>query len=124
MDVFEALADPVRRDLLHALRHGDLTAGALAAVRDDVSRPAVSRHLRVLREAGLVDDETTGRNRVYTLRADGLRPVRDLLDTLGAPGVPVPPVPARALDGLDLEVRRTTRDRRAGNGASRQEESA
>ncbi|WP_455603971.1 helix-turn-helix domain-containing protein, partial [Cellulosimicrobium funkei] len=49
MDVFEAVADDVRRDLLRALRAGSLSAGDLARVRDDVYRPAVSRHLRLQR---------------------------------------------------------------------------
>lgn len=119
--MFEALADPVRRDLLLALRRGDLSAGDLAATRDDVSRPGVSRHLRVLREAGLVAVVAVGRHRVYSLRPDGLRAVRDLVAALEHPA---PPVPARALDGLDLEVRRTTRERRAEPRAGRHEEIA
>ncbi|MBD8079723.1 metalloregulator ArsR/SmtB family transcription factor [Cellulosimicrobium arenosum] len=89
MDVFAALADPVRRDLLLALRREDLTAGALAAGRPGVSRPGVSRHLRVLREAGLVGVVTRGRTRVYSARAEGLEPVRALLAAL-ATSSPVP----------------------------------
>ncbi|WP_454044739.1 ArsR/SmtB family transcription factor [Cellulosimicrobium sp. Marseille-Q8652] len=121
MDVFEALSDPVRRDLLRALRRGDLTAGELAAAQPTVSRPGVSRHLRVLREAGLVTAVAQGRRRVYSLRPQALSPVRELVTALGRP---VPPVPARALDGLDLEVRRTTRERRADAVTARHEESA
>lgn len=121
MDAFEALSDPVRRDLLLALRRGDLSAGELAATQDAVSRPGVSRHLRVLREAGLVDAVAAGRRRVYSLRPEALAPVRDLVATLGRLA---PPVPARVLDGLDLEVRRTTRERRADEGTARHEESA
>ena len=51
--VFAAVADPIRRGILDLLRHGELSAGALAR-EFPVSRPAVSRHLRVLRDAGLV----------------------------------------------------------------------
>lgn len=61
-----ALADPIRRDILRMLRDRTATAGALAGAFS-VSRPAVSRHLRVLREAGLVRDEVHGRERHYQL---------------------------------------------------------
>ncbi|SDF06552.1 transcriptional regulator, ArsR family [Cellulosimicrobium cellulans] len=121
MDVFEAFADDVRRDLLRALGAGRLSAGDLARVRDDVSRPAVSRHLCVLREAGLVEAVAEGRRRVYSLRPAALDPVAAFVAALTTPA---PPVPARALDGLDLEVRRTTRERRAERGTAPQEESA
>ena len=56
MEALTALADPVRRELVALLAHGELAAGELAD-RFPVSRPAISRHLRVLREAGLVDCE-------------------------------------------------------------------
>ncbi|OLT48616.1 helix-turn-helix transcriptional regulator [Cellulosimicrobium sp. CUA-896] len=121
MDVFEAVADPVRRELLHALSGTDMTAGELAATQAAVSRPAVSRHLRVLRDAGLVDVAAQGRLRVYSLRPDALAPVGALVAALTSPA---PPVPARALAGLDLEVRRTTHERRTAHGAARHEESA
>jgi DNA-binding transcriptional ArsR family regulator len=61
--IAQALADPIRRDILRMVRDGGLTAGAIAAAFS-VSRPAVSRHLRVLREAGLVRDQLQGRERV------------------------------------------------------------
>ena len=121
MDVFEAVADDVRRDLLRALRAGSRSAGDLARVRDDVSRPAVSRHLRVLREAGLVEAVVAGRRRVYSLPPPRPAPPAP---SAPPPPSPPPPGPARALDGLDLEVRRTTRERRAERGTTRHEESA
>jgi len=65
-DVAQALADPIRRKILCMLRKAPLSAGAIAGAFS-VSRPAVSRHLRVLREAGLVRDEAAGRERVYWL---------------------------------------------------------
>ena len=68
---FEALADPTRRRILEILRsRGELTAGAVAAEFAQISRPAVSRHLRVLRESGLVDVDAVGREVRYSL-ADG-----------------------------------------------------
>lgn len=62
----QALADPIRREILRMVREAPLSAGAIAGAFS-VSRPAVSRHLRVLREAGLVRDEAAGRERVYRL---------------------------------------------------------
>ncbi len=69
--VAQALADPIRRDILRMLRDGSFSAGAIAGAFD-VSRPAVSRHLRVLREAGLVRDEVRGRERMYQLELSAL----------------------------------------------------
>ncbi|MCC6793312.1 MAG: winged helix-turn-helix transcriptional regulator [Thermomicrobiales bacterium] len=65
---FTALADPTRRAILDALRvRGELTAGELAGRFPAISRPAVSKHLRLLREAGLVLEERTGRYVNYRL---------------------------------------------------------
>ncbi|WP_435847370.1 ArsR/SmtB family transcription factor [Streptomyces griseus] len=114
VDPFDALADPVRRDLLRALASGPARVVDLAA-RHPISRPAVSKHLRVLTEAGLVTVEDRGRERHYTLARAGLAPVRALLDELAARR---PPIPESAFDALDLEVRRTVHDRRAGAGAA------
>lgn len=69
-DAFMAIADPNRRLLLEALRRGPSTVGALA--RDlPVSRPAVSQHLKVLLEAGLVSVRAEGTRRIYALNEDG-----------------------------------------------------
>jgi DNA-binding transcriptional ArsR family regulator len=70
--VFDALADGTRRDILDLLRRGEMTAGELSD-RFDVSRPAISRHLRVLREAGLVSKRTEAQWRVYRLNPEALR---------------------------------------------------
>ena len=108
MDTYAALADPVRRALLRRLAGGPARVVDLAAAHP-ISRPAISRHLRVLGEAGLVVADDRGRERHYRLEPAGLRPVAALVAELAAP---VPPIPERALDGLDLEVRRTGRERR------------
>ncbi|GAA3017982.1 ArsR/SmtB family transcription factor [Streptomyces fulvorobeus] len=113
MDPFIALADPVRRDLLRALASGSARVVDLAA-QHPISRPAVSKHLRLLTEAGLVTVEDHGRERHYALARAGLAPVRVLLDELAGRR---PPIPASAFDALDLEVRRTVHDRRAGTDA-------
>jgi DNA-binding transcriptional ArsR family regulator len=76
---FDALGNPIRREILVALRRKPLPVGALAA-RFDVSRPAISRHLRVLVEAGLVTNEARGTKNVYAVRAAGFRAAREFLD--------------------------------------------
>lgn len=108
MDAFEALADPVRRAILRRLARGPARVVDLAADHD-ISRPAVSKHLRLLGEAGLVTAEPRGRERHYRLTPEGLGPVQQLLDELGSARVRFP---ESVLDGLDLEVRRSGRERR------------
>ena len=66
MSTFAALADPVRADIVSMLAAGDLPAGAIAE-RFAISRPAVSRHLRVLREAGLIASREQATQRIYSL---------------------------------------------------------
>ncbi|WP_353951679.1 metalloregulator ArsR/SmtB family transcription factor [Knoellia sp. S7-12] len=105
MDAFAALADPVRRDLVSRLAHGTARVVDLAA-EHAISRPAISRHLRVLGEAGLVEAEDIGRERHYRLEHAGLAPVADYLADLAV----APRFTETMLDGLDLEVRRTVRE--------------
>ena len=77
-DVFQALADPTRRAILGLLRQGSQPVGSIA--RDfPISRPAISRHLRILREAELVTEIKVGRNRLYELNAGPLKDVDDWL---------------------------------------------
>lgn len=110
MEVFEAIGDPVRREILVALAHeGTLSAGEIAG-RFAISRPAVSRHLRVLRESGVVHDEVRGRRRIYRLSADGLEPLHAWLSEVTPPQSAEGVWSAR-FDALDTEVRRTRRDR-------------
>jgi len=87
------------------------------AERHPISRPAISRHLRLLTEAGLLDVEQRGRERHYALRSEPLRQVRDYLDRVDGPELPAR-LTTGALDALDTEVRRTTRDRRRSGGRS------
>lgn len=108
MDPFTALADPVRRALLRRLAAGPARVVDLAHDHP-ISRPAISRHLRVLAEGGLVRAADVGRERHYELLPDGLAPVRELLDGLAGRVR----FDERLLGGLDLEVRRATRDRRS-----------
>jgi DNA-binding transcriptional ArsR family regulator len=76
--VLHALADSSRRTVLDALSRGDATAGELAALLP-IARPGVSRHLRVLREAGLVEARQEAQRRVYSLRPEPLAEVDDWL---------------------------------------------
>src|SRR3954469_8926574 len=103
-----ALADPTRRELLALLAEGEIAAGDLAA-RFPVSRPAISRHLRVLREAGLVRCRTDGRRRLYALDP---APLHELDDWLA----PYRRFWAQRLDALDTEIARGRRAR-AGGGS-------
>lgn len=69
----QALADPTRRRILDLLTQGDLAAGEIARHFPEISRPAVSQHLAVLREAGLVRERVVGRYRIYRLEPGPLR---------------------------------------------------
>jgi DNA-binding transcriptional ArsR family regulator len=79
LDAALAIADPIRRRVLELTRDEEVHAGALAA-EFDVSRPAVSRHLRVLREAGLVVERREGRRRLYRANLEPLAELRSWLD--------------------------------------------
>lgn len=110
MDAFTALADPVRRSLLRAIAAGPMRVVDLAADHP-ISRPAVSKHLRVLTEAGLLRATVRGRERHYSLDPGGLAPVAGLLEELSEPrGWRLDD---SVLGALDTEVRRTSRQRRS-----------
>jgi DNA-binding transcriptional ArsR family regulator len=74
-----ALADPTRRRVLEALRSGPQPVGTLAAGLP-VSRPAVSQHLKILGDAGLVSVHREGTRRIYAIRPEGLLPLRHWLE--------------------------------------------
>jgi DNA-binding transcriptional ArsR family regulator len=75
----KALAQPHRRRILTLVRAGELSVGEIAA-HFEVSRPAVSQHLTVLREAGLVDERRNGTRRLYRARPEGLAELKAFLD--------------------------------------------
>jgi DNA-binding transcriptional ArsR family regulator len=81
MDAFLALADPTRRRIIESLADGESAFGDLAA-QFDMSRPAVSQHLKVLREAGLVRVRKDAQRRIYRLNADGLDELGEWLDSV------------------------------------------
>jgi DNA-binding transcriptional ArsR family regulator len=72
MDVFEVIAEPTRRAVLDLLATREHTAGELVDAFPEITQPAVSRHLRILRESRLVDVTAEGTRRVYTLRPEAL----------------------------------------------------
>jgi DNA-binding transcriptional ArsR family regulator len=76
---FDAFGDPTRRAILEELRRGPMTVGELAD-RVPVSRPAVSQHLKVLKEARLVRDRRSGTRRIYAISPDGIARMRAYLD--------------------------------------------
>jgi DNA-binding transcriptional ArsR family regulator len=78
---FDALGDATRRTILRRLRRGPLAVGELANGMS-VSRPAVSQHLRILKEANLVRDSVQGRNRYYSLDPRGFTSLRRFFDDL------------------------------------------
>jgi DNA-binding transcriptional ArsR family regulator len=82
-DVFQAIADPTRRAILDRLRAGPAPVNALAGDFEQ-SRPAVSKHLRVLRLAHLVEEERVGRERLYQLRPHALQQVAGWLESYRA----------------------------------------
>jgi DNA-binding transcriptional ArsR family regulator len=78
--VLDAVAEPRRREILRLVRDGEMPAGAIAARFTDVSRPAVSQHLRVLRDAGLLAERRDGTRRLYRTRPAGFAEVRAFLE--------------------------------------------
>ncbi|RKN47803.1 ArsR family transcriptional regulator [Micromonospora endolithica] len=112
-EVAAAIADPVRREILVLLRAGPRSAGDLAG-RFPISRPAVSRHLRVLRDSGLVRDELVGRQRFYRLDPAPLARLTEWLAQFGEPSGW-----AHRLDALETEVYRTRRERQARDAPDR-----
>jgi DNA-binding transcriptional ArsR family regulator len=71
VEVFEAIAQPKRREILRLLAAGELGAGEIAS-RFDVTQPAISQHLKVLRETGLIGERRAGTRRLYSVRSEGM----------------------------------------------------
>jgi len=82
MDAFTALADPTRRQIIEVLASGERSAGELAN-RFEISQPAVSQHLRSLREVGIVHVRPDAQRRIYSLRREGLAEVDTWLGEVG-----------------------------------------
>ena len=102
--VLQALADPSRRTVLEILRSHPATAGELAEALP-IARPGVSRHLRVLREAGLVDVRQEAQRRIYSLRPEALAELDQWME-------PYRVLWQNRLDPLHTEVARGKRERK------------
>lgn len=103
MKALEALADPTRRRIVELLVEGERSAGDLAS-HFETSRPGISRHLRVLREQGLVHARDEGRRRLYSLDLEPFVELDEWLERYRA-------FWANRLDALDMEIRRRRRKR-------------
>lgn len=84
-DVWKALADPTRRKILELLRQKDMNAGEIAA-EFNMTKPSISNHLSILRQADLVDAEKQGQNVVYTLKTSVLEDILNMLSSLTGRG--------------------------------------
>ena len=82
-DALRALVEPRRRAILRLVAHDELAAGEIAAAFD-ITRPAVSQHLTVLKHAGLLSERREGTRRLYRARPEGLAELRRLLDDMWA----------------------------------------
>ncbi|HEY4397122.1 MAG TPA: metalloregulator ArsR/SmtB family transcription factor [Acidimicrobiia bacterium] len=102
-----ALAEPRRRDILHLVRDDELSAGAIAS-HFDVSRPAISQHLRVLKDAGLLGERRDGTRRMYRVRPEGFAELREFLDDFWGEGL------ARLKSAAEADHRSQVAERRGG----------
>ena len=100
----KAIAEPRRRQILSLVRDGELSAGEIAA-HFDVTRPAISQHLSVLKEAGLVTERRNGTRRLYQARPEGLEELRTFLEGFWD----------QRLDALRREAERKERGKRGRN---------
>jgi DNA-binding transcriptional ArsR family regulator len=82
--MMQAIGDPTRLEILRLVRGRELAAGEIAQ-RFAITRPAVSQHLRILREAGLLNERRAGRKRLYDLRPEALDELRDFIDGFWEP---------------------------------------
>ena len=105
MSAFEALADPTRRRIVELVSEGERSAGEIASAFA-ISRPGVSKHLRVLREHGVIRSRSDGTRRLYSLEGEGLVELDDWIQRFWT----------NRLDALETELRRGRRDR--GNAES------
>ena len=115
MHAMDALGDPVRRRLVELLADGERSAGHLAAAVGDefgISQPATSRHLRVLREAGVVDSVPQGAVRLYSVRPEAFDEVERWARGIRR-------FWAGRLDALETEIARGARERRLSTGTTR-----
>jgi DNA-binding transcriptional ArsR family regulator len=105
-EAIRAIAEPNRRRILQLVTAKELSAGEIAA-EFEITRPAVSQHLGVLREAGLVSERREGTRRLYSLRPEGFDDLRSFLEAFWDEGL------ERLKEAAELEEGRRRRGRRA-----------
>jgi DNA-binding transcriptional ArsR family regulator len=105
-EAIRAIAEPHRRRILQLVAGGELAAGEIAS-RFEITRPAVSQHLGVLREAGLVSERRDGTRRLYSLRPEGFADLKSFLEAFWDEGL------ERLKMAAELEEGRRRRGRRA-----------
>ena len=101
----KAIAAPRRRQILRLVRDDELTAGAIAS-HFDVTRPAISQHLNVLKEAGLVSERRNGTRRLYRARPEGLAELKEFLEDFWS----------ERLEALKREAEQEERSKHGRNG--------
>jgi DNA-binding transcriptional ArsR family regulator len=107
-----ALGEPRRRDILCLVRDDELSAGAIAS-HFEVSRPAISQHLRVLKDAGLLAERRDGTRRMYRVRPEGFAELREFLDDFWGEGL------ARLKSAAEEDHRAARAKRRGGRRGPR-----
>ena len=103
-DAFRALVEPRRRAILRLVAHDELAAGEIAAAFD-ITRPAVSQHLTVLKQAGLLTERRDGTRRLYRARPEGLAELRGFLDDMWAGALDTARRLVEAEQGMDQDER-------------------
>jgi DNA-binding transcriptional ArsR family regulator len=109
-----AIAEPRRREILELVREDELSAGEIAS-RFDVTRPAISQHLTVLRDAGLLSERRDGTRRLYRARPEGLGELRQFLEGFWSDRLERLKLAAE----LDQQRRKSTKRKRAKDGKRR-----
>jgi DNA-binding transcriptional ArsR family regulator len=109
MEVFEAVAQPKRREILRLLSAGELSAGAIAA-QFDITQPAVSQHLKVLKETGLISERRDGTRRLFSVRPEGLAELQDFLADVLPAGLQRLKQAAEAEERTGRDARRARRN--------------
>ena len=110
--VTRAIAEPRRREILVLVRDRELSAGQIAA-KFAVTRPAISQHLSVLKDAGLLDERRDGTRRLYRARPEGLADLRDFLDSFWSDRL------GRLKLAAELEQQRRSKRGKRPNGGRR-----
>src|SRR5438552_9518469 len=106
MEVFEAVAQPKRREILRLLAGRELSAGEIAS-RFSVTQPAISQHLKILKEAGLVTERRDRQRRMFSVRPEGLADLHNFLGDVLPPGL------ERLKRAAEQEERKAARARQA-----------